>query len=72
MGNGDSPQIYGPSATARKQTDRVAHCKVCGVQWQVRSESGEDARTCAFCGAPKSAITIESEAPSYGGAIIRA
>lgn len=63
-------QIYGPSASAPAVTNKVAHCKLCGVQWQVRSQNGEDAKGCAFCGAPESAITIVSEAPDYSGAII--
>ena len=63
-------EIYGPSATARAVTNKVAHCKVCGVQWQVRSEAGSDAKGCAFCGAPESAITIESEAPDSSGAVV--
>ncbi len=63
-------RIYGPSATAGTPTYLVAVCQVCGVQWQVRSESGADAKGCAFCGAPEEAITIVSEAPDSSGAVV--
>lgn len=65
-----SMRIYGPSASAPKVTNEVARCRVCGAQWQVKSDKREDAQGCAFCGAPAEAITIESEAPDFGGAII--
>jgi len=60
--------IHGPSETAREQTDEVAVCQVCGCQWQVKSTLREDAKGCSFCDAPASAITIISEAPTYGAA----
>lgn len=42
-------------------TNKVAHCEVCGVQWEVKSPNNDDAKGCSFCGAPESAITIENE-----------
>jgi len=63
--------IHGPAATARTQTDKVAICNVCGVQWQIRSGNNDDAQGCSFCDAPANAISIVSEAPVYGGAIIQ-
>lgn len=66
-----SDQMCGPAATAPHVTHEVAHCQVCHTQWQVRSESRADAQGCSFCGAPASAITVVSEAPTYGGAIVR-
>ena len=63
--------IHQPSTTAGTPTNEVAVCQVCGCQWQVKSSKREDAMGCAFCGAPESAITIISEAPDFGGAIIR-
>jgi len=62
--------IHGPSSTARKQTDMVAKCNVCGCQWQMKSPNRDDVKGCSFCGAPKKAITVISEAPGYGGVII--
>lgn len=59
--------IHGPDSTARTQTNKVAHCAVCGVQWQVRGQA--DVKGCAFCGASKSAISIEYEGPNRGGAV---
>lgn len=64
-----STTMHGPSASAPVVTDLVAHCKVCGAQWQVKSNKGEDAEGCAFCDAPAEAIYIVSEAPGYGGEI---
>jgi len=66
-----STWIHGPSASAPTVTDEVAICQVCGVQWQVRSGDRADAKGCSFCGAPADAITIVSEKPGYGGAIVR-
>ena len=66
-----SEQMPWPAATAPFVTEQVAHCQVCGVQWQVRSDSGADTKGCSFCDAPASAITIVSEAATYGGEIVR-
>ena len=63
-------QMCGPSDTAPVVTNKVAKCQVCGVQWQVKSPNLDDARGCSFCDAPKEAITIVSEAPTYGKAMI--
>lgn len=60
--------IHLPSSQAPSMTDEVAICAVCHAQWQVRSENRDDARGCPFCGAPERAISIHSEAPTYGGA----
>lgn len=60
--------MHGPSASARVQSNQVAHCQVCHIQWQVHGNQRENARGCAFCGSPESAITIENETPDYGGA----
>jgi len=56
------------AADAPYVTGKVAHCVVCGVQWQVRSDNNDDAKGCKFCGAPESAIVVTSEAATYGGA----
>lgn len=61
--------IHGPAETAGTPTYEVAHCKVCGCQWQVKSNRREDAKACAFCGAGEAAITIVSERPNARGAI---
>lgn len=52
-------------------THKVAHCAVCGVQWVVKDANYGDATHCEFCGAPESAISVVSEAPDYGGAVIQ-
>ena len=59
--------IHGPDSIMRTQTNVVAHCQVCGVQWQVRSANYEDAKGCTFCGAPESAISLVSEDPRTAG-----
>jgi len=51
-------------------TEMVAHCQCCGVQWQVVDPNMGDAKGCTFCGAPEEAITVVSEAPGTGGAVI--
>ena len=60
-----------PAADAPPTTDLVAHCQVCGVQWAVQDSKRGDAKGCSFCDAPENAITIVSEAPDYGGLVIR-
>jgi len=55
--------VHGPASAARTPTYKVAHCQVCGVHWQVRGDS--DKKGCKFCGAPESAIVIESEHLTY-------
>lgn len=62
--------MHGPFSEARVQTNEVAHCNVCKFQWQVRSPNRDDAKGCPFCGAPERAISIQSEAPGFGGATI--
>lgn len=52
-------------------THLVAHCQVCGVQWQVKSPNRDDAKGCSFCGAGAKAITVVSEAPGYEGRLAR-
>jgi len=47
-------------------THLVAHCQVCGVQWQVQSPDRADAQGCSFCNAPARAITVVSEKAGYG------
>ncbi len=66
--SGESTTMHGPASTARAQSNKVAHCAVCGVHWQIQSMDSEpsDAQGCAFCGAPARAINIENEAPDYG------
>jgi len=56
---------YAPSALAPPTTNKVAHCNVCGIQWQIRSPNNDDARGCGFCGAPEKAISIVSEKHTY-------
>lgn len=53
--------IHSPAATAPTTTGRVAHCKVCGIEWQIQSEDDTDAKGCDFCGSDSSAITINNE-----------
>ena len=63
--------VHGPASEARPQTNKVAKCNVCGFQWQMASFDSTDARGCPSCDAPRSAITIISEAPDYSnGAVI--
>lgn len=61
-------QMCGPAATAETVSEKVAHCKVCGTQWQIQSLDDEpaDAQGCKFCDAPANAILIEHERPDYG------
>jgi hypothetical protein len=65
-----SERICGAEDDAPAVTERVAICQVCGVQWQVRSETDADAEGCSFCGAPAGAVTVVSEAPDYGGMLV--
>ena len=60
--------IHMPGDQAPTVTNKVAHCKVCGAQWQMKADS--DKMGCKFCDAPESAITIISEAPSYSGYVL--
>ncbi len=50
-------------------TYKVAHCKVCGSQWQVWGNPPANADACQFCGAGNNgkgkAITIEDESLDY-------
>jgi hypothetical protein len=50
-----------PAADAPQVTNKVARCRNCGAQWQVKSFSGADTKACGFCRAGKKAITVESE-----------
>ena len=59
--------VYGPAALAPHVTHRYAVCRVCGVQWQIRSDSDADAQGCSFCNAPARAISIRSESPDSVG-----
>jgi len=58
-----------PSSSARTQTGLVAHCRVCGIQWQVQSPDRADTKGCAFCGASGDAIVIENEANAHSATI---
>lgn len=62
--------MCGPASSAPRVTHMVALCRTCGAQWQVRSESLEDAKSCSFCGAPINRISITSERPNFEGDII--
>jgi len=64
-----STTMCSASASAPTTSELVAHCQVCGVQWQV-SQGKADTKGCGFCGAPKEAIVVVSEAPGYGGAVV--
>lgn len=59
-----------PYTQARDQSEKVAQCQVCHTQWQIRTLDSGIPRGCPFCDAPSSAITIVSESPNYGGAIV--
>lgn len=61
-------QIHGPASEAPTVSNLVAHCNVCGVEWHVKATEPpyDDAQGCALCDAPKEAITLVSEKPTYG------
>ena len=62
-----TPHMIAPAPTlVTNVTELVAHCQVCGVQWEVKSPNRDDARGCSFCDAPKRAITVVSEKAGYG------
>lgn len=65
-----STRVHGPTSEAPAVTERLARCQVCGVEWQIRSETDADAEGCSFCDAPADAVTLISEAPDYGGRLI--
>lgn len=52
-----------PAEQAPTPTYKVAHCKVCKTQWEVKSGDKTDAKGCNFCGADKTAVTITDERP---------
>ncbi len=57
----------------RTQTEQVAHCNVCGTEWQIRSFATPptDAQGCSFCGAGERAISISSERADFSGEVVR-
>jgi len=57
-----------PAADAPSTTDQVCECSVCNWHWASR---GDDDKGCPACGAPASAIVVVSEAPDYGGQVVR-
>lgn len=63
--------VHTAFANAPYVTNLVAHCAVCGCQWQVRSGNLDDTKACSFCGADETAVTVTSEAPDSQGAVIR-
>jgi len=65
-----STTIHGPAASAPSVTGRYARCAVCGAEWQVLDEDGSDAEGCPVCDAPKAAISVHSEAATFGGATV--
>jgi len=65
-----STKIHLPYSSAPTVTNLYAKCQVCGTSWQVKSPNRDDAKGCAFCDAPEEAITVVSEEPTYGNAII--
>lgn len=63
-----TPSMIAPAPTlVTNVTELVAHCQVCGVQWEVKSPDRADAKGCSFCNAPARAITVVSEKAGYGG-----
>ena len=62
--------VCAPAASAPRVTNKVCVCRVCGAQWQMRSENGDDAKGCSFCDAPAEAVVIVSEAPDFSGATV--
>lgn len=64
-----STKICTDDDNAPSVTDRVCVCQCCGVTWASRGPASE--KGCSFCGAPANAITIVSEAPDYGGTVLR-
>ena len=61
------PHCIAPAPTlVTNVTELVAHCQVCGVQWEVKSDDRTDAQGCGFCNAPANAITVVSEKAGYG------
>ena len=61
---------HGRAEDMWQPTDMVGKCAVCHGQWQIKDPGLGDAKGCAFCGAPEEAITVVSEAPGMGGAVI--
>lgn len=59
-----------PADDAPAVTNKIAICQVCGVQWQVKSPSLDDAKGCSFCDAPEDAIAVVSEKPTFGPAMV--
>ncbi len=70
MSHRASDRTIAPADEAPEVTHEYARCQVCGTEWQVRSPNRDDAQGCSFCDAPKEAITVVSEAPSYQGELI--
>jgi hypothetical protein len=58
--------MHGPAASAPVVSNKYCTCKVCHAQWQLQMGS-EDNPGCNFCGAPPLAVTVHSEAPTFGG-----
>lgn len=67
--SGENTRIHGPSDTRPAVTQLVAHCTVCGAQWQVWGTKNE--KGCSFCDAPESAIRVQSEKGSNKGVYVR-
>jgi len=63
-------RMHGPADKAPANSNLVAHCTACKTQWQVIGDPPVNTASCGFCGAPGVMITIESEAPDFGGAHI--
>jgi hypothetical protein len=65
-----STDICAPADEAPATMDKVARCKVCGVEWAVKSPTGADTKGCAFCGAGEDAVTVSSETPTYRSNVV--
>lgn len=57
----ENTRIHGPASEAPSVTNLVAHCRVCGIQWQVKSDNRDDIKGCSFCDAGDSAIYTTRE-----------
>lgn len=61
-------RTHTPADKAPTVTNVVCKCQVCGSEWQ---HWGQNNKGCGFCGAPANAITKISEAPGYGGMLVK-
>ena len=61
---------HGRAEDMWEPTEKVGHCAVCRGQWVIMDPHLGDGKSCPWCGAGERAVTVVSEAPGYGGAVI--